>query len=425
MSAEVTSAEKAGMGPGRFALQASGDIFQANLAYYAGLKKAKEEGRPIIYEYGVTPREIFHTVDAPTVFLEHVPFVLGLLGVGSHYMQIAEEHGFSKDVCAAHRCFLGCGAAKENEREPVWDQFYVAPDLIVAGNLPCISESKAFLYLADHYKCPYYFIDTPINSWGMDPPDFAIEYTAGQLKGALDFMGEQGFNVDRDKLKETVRLTKQVLMLWREINDLKKTPPTVMSPMDSLVTALLLIQILPPAQVLTLLEKVLKEVKEKKEKKEGLVEDEKVRLMFWGLPPVFNMQLLDSVEKYGAVWVTYMLECATGGAFDPSYIDPEMPLESIARRTLIDIVNPISSNMVEHTVQDAKDFKIDGVVVVVKRSCGLIPGFARQIKDAVYKGTGKPTTIFDLDGLDSREYDDATIRNSLDSFIETLLASKK
>jgi hypothetical protein len=49
----------------------------------------------------------------------------------------------------------------------------------------------------------------------------------------------------------------------------------------------------------------------------------------------------------------------------------------------------------------------------------------RLAKDAVYEGAGVPTTIFDLDGLDIREYDDAASKANLDSFIEALLASKK
>jgi len=49
----------------------------------------------------------------------------------------------------------------------------------------------------------------------------------------------------------------------------------------------------------------------------------------------------------------------------------------------------------------------------------------RPVKDAVYEDSGVPTTIFDLDGLDIREYDDATSKANLDSFIEALLASKR
>ncbi|MFH1624515.1 MAG: hypothetical protein ABID54_05090, partial [Pseudomonadota bacterium] len=67
----------------------------------------------------------------------------------------------------------------------------------------------------------------------------------------------------------------------------------------------------------------------------------------------------------------------------------------------------------------------DGVVGVVKRTCGLLPGYMRLVKDTVYKEVGVPTTIFDLDGLDIREYDDVTSKANLDSFIEALLASKR
>ena len=36
-----------------------------------------------------------------------------------------------------------------------------------------------------------------------------------------------------------------------------------------------------------------------------------------------------------------------------------------------------------------------------------------------------PATIFDLDGTDIREYDDANAKANLDSFIEALLGSKR
>jgi hypothetical protein len=42
----------------------------------------------------------------------------------------------------------------------------------------------------------------------------------------------------------------------------------------------------------------------------------------------------------------------------------------------------------------------------------------------VYEEFGVPTTIFDLDGIDIREYDDTTAKANLDSFIEALLRSK-
>jgi hypothetical protein len=49
----------------------------------------------------------------------------------------------------------------------------------------------------------------------------------------------------------------------------------------------------------------------------------------------------------------------------------------------------------------------------------------RLVKDTVYKEVGVPTTIFDLDGMDIRDYDDVSTKANLDSFIESLLASKR
>ena len=50
--------------------------------------------------------------------------------------------------------------------------------------------------------------------------------------------------------------------------------------------------------------------------------------------------------------------------------------------------------------------------------------FKPMIKDEIYEKAGVPTTIFDLDGLDIREYDDVISKANLDSFIESLLGRK-
>jgi benzoyl-CoA reductase/2-hydroxyglutaryl-CoA dehydratase subunit BcrC/BadD/HgdB len=289
-----------------------------------------------------------------------------------------------------------------------------------------MSESKSFLYAADHHNVPYYFIDAPINTWGKDIPDYAIEYYAGQLKGALDFMSEHGLGtVDWDKLKEAVSLSKKLILLWNEIDKCRQAVPTPMGTVDGLTAAYPLIQ-LPGTQLgVTLFERLLKELKGKVERGEGILDDEKLRLLWFGVPPFYNMGLLNYVEKYGAVVVKSMIEYIAGGAYDPSIMDPDKPLESLAYKALVDIVNPISENMVNFIRETVKDFHIDGVIGVVKRSCGLLPGYMRPVKDAVYEDSGVPTTIFDLDGLDIREYDDATSKANLDSFIEALLASKR
>ena len=409
--------------PGKKSLETTLEISKASKAYYGRIKAAKEEGKPVVWSVGLTPMEIFHAVDAPVLFMEHLTLIVSVKQLSGHYIQLAEEEGYSRDVCAGHRCFLGCAIAPE--KDPYLSKLFVPPDLIVASNLPCMSESKSFLYIADHYDCPYYFIDAPINTWGKELPDYAIEYYADQLRGALDFMEEYGYKADMDKLSEAVHLSKRLVELWNEIEECRKAVPAPIGTVDGLTAAYPLIQIPGTELGVQLFERLLQELKEKVERKEGVLTDEKLRLLCFGVPPMYNLGLFNYVEKYGAIVVKSLLEYVAGGAYDPSIMDPENPLESLARKGLGDIFNPPTENMMDFFLDTVRDFHIDGVIGLVKRTCGLIPGYMRYAKDTINEKFGVPMTIFDLDGVDIREYDDATSKANIDSFIEALLESKR
>ena len=49
----------------------------------------------------------------------------------------------------------------------------------------------------------------------------------------------------------------------------------------------------------------------------------------------------------------------------------------------------------------------------------------RLTKDALLEKAGVPSIVFDLDGVDEREYDPHAAKASLDSFIESLLERKR
>ncbi|MEW6615368.1 MAG: 2-hydroxyacyl-CoA dehydratase family protein [Thermodesulfobacteriota bacterium] len=408
--------------PGKKNLNSTLEVSKAIKAYYGNIKEAKKEGKPIVWSVGFTPREIFHALDVPVVFMEHFILFMTAKQLSGKYIQAAEQEGISRDVCAGHRSYLGCTVIEE--MDPYIEKLFVPPDLIIASNIPCMSESKSFLYVADHYGCPYYFIDAPINTWGKDIPDYAVEYYKDQLQGALDFMEEHGYKVDIDRLKESVRLSMRLIELWNKIEDCRKSVPTPISAVDGLTAAYPLIQLAGTELGVELYEKLLAELKEKVKRKEGVIEEEKLRLMCFGVPPVYNLGLFNYVEKYGAVVVKSMLEYIGGGVYASSNMDPEKPLESLAYKTLGDIFNPPSGNIADFIKRTISDFNIDGVFGLVKRTCGLLPGYMRPVKDIVYKEFGVPTTIFDLDGIDIREYDDISSKANLDSFVEALLASK-
>ena len=409
--------------PEKKELQIPSQMFDILMAYAAGVKMAKDEGKPVVWSSVLVPKEIFHAMDVQVIYLELLSAVLALMQSSGQYCEIAEERGFSRDVCAFHRCFIGCAAAEE--RDPLLDTVFATPDLIVATNLPCISESKSLLFSAKHFNCPYILIDTPLNTWeNFDVPDSTIEYYVAQLKAAIDLIEGQGYKFDLDRLKETVDLSRRLMLILDEVEGYRKAVPTPIGPVDALWCSVGT-RLVEPNLALDMFAQLRDELKERVENNIGVLDDEKLRLYFFGVPAVYNMELLNYPEKYSAIIIKTWLEYLFGGAFDPNILNPEKPLESLAVRTITDILNPPFGRMLDFTVKEAKEFQADGVLSVVKRSCGLLPGMSRPIKDAVFDKAGIPTTIFDLDGLDTRERDDVTATTNIDSFIETLLASKR
>ena len=119
------------------------------------------------------------------------------------------------------------------------------------------------------------------------------------------------------------------------------------------------------------------------------------------------------------------VEYLVGFPLDPDLLDPERPLESIALGMLANPINPPYGTGVEEIVKMTEQYKIDGVVSVVKRTCGLLPGMQKLIKEALLERIGVPSIVFDLDGVDEREHDDGAIRANLDAFVQTLLSRKE
>jgi benzoyl-CoA reductase/2-hydroxyglutaryl-CoA dehydratase subunit BcrC/BadD/HgdB len=225
-----------------------------------------------------------------------------------------------------------------------------------------------------------------------------------------------------ERLKEEVAFTKTLNKLLEEIDTYKRAVPAPMKPYDSAISATAPLQMTDKGRMLALFEKLRDDLKDRVEKGIGIVDNEKLRLMWIGNPPIVDFNLLSYPEKHGVVIAKGLLELLTGFTLAPELIDPENPLESIARAHLYSPANPTHHGLLKYFIQTIKDYKIDGIISVVKRSCGHLPGSVRLSKDEVYEKTGVPTTIFNCEGSDGREYDPDEARANIDTFIETLLA---
>jgi benzoyl-CoA reductase/2-hydroxyglutaryl-CoA dehydratase subunit BcrC/BadD/HgdB len=406
---------------GRRPLEVTSQVQASVFEYYSYLKQAKAEGRPILLAQLLMPYQIFHAMDIPVLPLEHMGGVAPMISQSGTYCQRAEDEGISRDTCGFHRCFLGMSFAGE-ERDPVCDSLYTTPDFVVAANWPCMAESKSFLHTISLFNLPYFLVDAPVNSWGKKVPDRVVNYIAGQFKEMIAYLEQFGYKMDWKRLQEEIEFTRRVVEIQEEIEGYCKTSPSPMGGSDTYFTPLTCVHV-QGQKAFHLLEKQRDEVKERAEKGIGYLDNERLRLFWIPTPPLYDFGILNYAEKHGAVVVKTWIDRVYCG-FDPSYLDPEKPLESMAMMVLSDATAPNFCFITDGMVKIVKEFQIDGMVECVVRTCGAAAHQMRRIKDAVARETGVPTVMMDVDYCDSREHDKDAIARSLDSFCETLLQRK-
>jgi benzoyl-CoA reductase/2-hydroxyglutaryl-CoA dehydratase subunit BcrC/BadD/HgdB len=383
----------------------------------------KQAGRPVVAASILIPKEIIYAMDVPVIFQEVLASWIAIFRLSGTYCEVAEEKGISRDVCAFHRSSLGCALA--DERDPFFAGAFVEPDLLLGTNYPCMSGSKSFQILEERFGCPSHMVDAPLNMWGREIPEHAVTFFAEELRRMIEFLEANGFTMDWDELKREVQFTKDLNRVLDEIEVYRRAVPTPIKSFDTFVAAMSPIALPKSMRTLELYERLRDELKERVEKGVGVVEGEKLRLLWVGVPPVCDLPLLNHCEQRGAVIAKNMVEYVVGFPLDPELLDPERPLESIARGMLANPVNPPYQMGIDAIVGMARDYNVDGAISVVKRTCGLVPGMQRLVKEALLEQVGVPSVVLDLDGVDDREYDSVAARANIDSFVETLLEAKK
>jgi benzoyl-CoA reductase/2-hydroxyglutaryl-CoA dehydratase subunit BcrC/BadD/HgdB len=283
---------------------------------------------------------------------------------------------------------------------------------------------------------------------------YYIKYIVSELKGLIAFLETQTQKrMDYDRLGELVNLTERTWnMIW-ETYELRRAVPTPMDTGDAMNTMVPWAFMMATQESYNFFAELNRELKEKIARKEGVIKDEKYRLLWGGgLPAWFALKDFNYFNSKGAVFpveTTYRL-------IEPIYRlnipDTNDPLERIAYRWfrywtyMYDKAKkrPGSEPDVERLIQFIEDYKIDGVVMHEAFSCrtwhlGLIWQLSQLKK--IYKpvpfltigpdGTKNvehrelPTLILESDIIDINSYSEADTRNRIDAFIETLESIKK
>ena len=157
------------------------------------------------------------------------------------------------------------------------------------------------------------------------------------------------------------------------------------------------------------------EVKAKVAAGKGQIENERFRLLWYGIPTWFNMGIFNYFESIGGVF-------AYEPAYNPSPWPPlsgEDPLTQIAVRTLRHGTNMGST--IRSIVEQCREYGIAGAVLAYLITCRPIylPGL--EIRRILQEDLGIPSVLIECDLVDERTFSEGQIKTRMDAFAEQIL----
>jgi benzoyl-CoA reductase/2-hydroxyglutaryl-CoA dehydratase subunit BcrC/BadD/HgdB len=433
----------------RTATEAAAKIGPMVKAAIGGTVKAREEGKPLAYTFIVCCYdEIIRAMDIVPIWTENYAGICGAKRDAQRFLERAEAENFSRSLCTYALCGLGFDAWREELGEMPPDAPWggqARPDMMLgSGQILCDPRNKWY-QAAQHYMpdVPIYDVGLP---WPLyeddydyrDVQDYYVKYIVEELKGLVKFLEKHtGKKMDWEHLSELVDLSDRTWNLIWEAYELRKAVPTPMGTGDAMNTMVPMVFMMGTQEAYDYYKDLYDELKAKIAKKEGVIPDEKYRLLWGGgLPSWFALSDFNYFNSKGAVFpveTTYRMVEATYN-FDIDLSKIKDPLEHIAWRWIKFWTywhdrarkRPGSHPDVEQLIKYIEDYKIDGIVMHEAFSCrswhpGLI--WKLNLLKKVYRDI--PSLVLESDIVDISSYNEADTRARIDAFIDTLEAVKK
>lgn len=240
-----------------------------------------------------------------------------------------------------------------------------------------VAEKAAHIWRIYMNPSYYHFLDTPHT---MHEP--AQEQFKGQLENfqkTLEIF--TGKKLPADKLKEAVVICNQQRALVRELYDLRKPNPPLISGAE-IIEVMVALMSIPVAEGNELLKKIISEVKERT----SGPQKKPHRVLLWGAI-IDNTAMIEMIESIGAN-VVMDDTCVGSRAYFPMAEPTNNPLDGISHRYLVDIKcprtfqEPAQGETKKDYIKDmerrfgyikdfAKEWNADGVILQSVRYCDI------------------------------------------------------
>jgi len=180
------------------------------------------------------------------------------------------------------------------------------PDLLVTTSSICDVRLKWFEDMAQRLDVPLFTLDRPERVFDGTiscPKAYEIRYYRSQLEDLLSFVTEvTGHKYDPGRLNQSLDWGYKTNELRLEILELRKIIPSPMGSADGFGTMYPGMYCSGTEKAYNFYRALRDEVKAKVKAGQGQIENERFRLLWWGIPLWFNMGIFNYFESLGGVF---------------------------------------------------------------------------------------------------------------------------
>jgi benzoyl-CoA reductase/2-hydroxyglutaryl-CoA dehydratase subunit BcrC/BadD/HgdB len=382
--------------------------------YYA-TRKVVGRVRPLAWVTSGAPVEILVGMGVSTVYPENYGALVGAQRAAVPLAQVAEEQGFSPDLCSYARCQIGSVLDSKNAPQGGLPK----PDLLVACNNICGTVIKWYQALAQQLNVPLFLLDAPYQH---EPglPEHAVQYVASQLEDLIAWVTRHtGRKLNQKKFARALQLSNQAVTLWREIRELCQARPSPLNAPDLFLTMAPIVILRGTKDAVSFYEKLKNEVEGRVARGEGAIYEERYRLLWDNIAIWYQLfRLFSLFTDAGACFVvdTYT------NAWSVS-VNTDEPIVGLARTYSTVYINQSLQTRAGLMADLAERFAVDGMVFHSNRSCKPYSLGQYELLEQVSQHSGVPGLILEADMCDSRLYAEETVKNRIQAFLDLLEAA--
>ncbi len=369
------------------------------------------------------PTEFLWAYDVYPFLPENCATIAAARHKSQDLIEYAEACGYSRDLCSYMKTNIG--AADLDSKLPAQFGGILKPDMMLCTNVICDTHVKWLQIQSRKMNVPLFIWDIPAFVSGSDERTMNryLDYVTDQFWEFTDFMYDvTGKKFNQKRFINTIKKADELAFLWQELFKYRKRIPAPIGYADTLgdVFPMFALPGEPTNRGVRFYRELVEEVKEAAKLGKGVVEEEKYRLLFEGIPFWYKIKFFHQLANFGAV-VTYEPYTWSFGLRRKIVNDDiDKSLREMARGL---IHAPYFYNLetrIEYFKKIIKEYKINGVILHNNLSCRPSTTGMADLKQALQEDLGIPVLLLTCDMNDPRAFSEAPMQNRLESFIELL-----